>query len=436
MKILFILMILFSTYDKYGMAIPVGDRLVHMSPYKIIFLILVALYLLSYSVNGSTRTKGIFDRRLWRFMWLFVILQTAASIAGGFYTAGSIFASSEFYHFIQRSTFIFIPMLALKNKMPPREVLKWFIFSVLIHYAFIALQFISPLTYGAFVEFLHDPIKVDTSIGWGIHGVSRDFIGLQSSSNYGSFAASFGLLILVFTAKTSEHRLFVKSIVGFVILIVLLGPSRAVLIQVAVTLLVYLNRRHLLLRGSTFAWAALILIVAISVILVFGAPQLEDFSSLYRFTGERMVEGMGDYGKISILYYSLELFRMSPIVGWGQQKFRDLTYDLGNIAKATSETHFYFISVLVSTGLVGFILYLMLYFKILKALWKNRNRDYIIFSALFLGVSIYNFAYSAGHLDVFACFNGIAAYYALTWFRLKDAGPHEGIKPSDASLWS
>jgi hypothetical protein len=50
---------------------------------------------------------------------------------------------------------------------------------------------------------------------------------------------------------------------------------------------------------------------------------------------------------------------------------------------------------------------------IVRALWRRKERDYAVICGVFLGVSLYGFLYDAGHLDVFACFNGVAAYWAL-----------------------
>jgi len=48
-----------------------------------------------------------------------------------------------------------------------------------------------------------------------------------------------------------------------------------------------------------------------------------------------------------------------------------------------------------------------------RSLLRQRDREYSIVCGLFIGLGFYNVVYDAGGLDLFACFNGVAAYYAL-----------------------
>ncbi len=424
--ILFLLMVLFSTYDKFGFLVPIGGHSIHCSPYKALFIVLVILLAIDYSYKGRIRNKAVFNQQLYRFIWLFVLIQTFASLLGSIYTLGTVKLTSEIYYLVQRSTFIIIPLLALRYKLSPKSLLKFFMGAILIHYLFIALQFVSPVAYRTFVEYVFNPAKADNVVGWGINGVSQDFVGLQSTSNYGSFAAAFGLLMLAFTPKRLPGKLLILAVVFLSIFVTLFGPSRAVLIMVGVTLLVFIKKRRALSKASSYFRALAIAAILVCVFSLLGTPnlELEDFASINRFSSPS--KGY-NFGKLIILQYSLELFLQSPIVGWGRQRFSDISYPLGNVSPSMRVTHFYFLTTLISSGLVGFVLYLALFYRIVRALWQRKEKDYAIVCAMFIAVGVYNFVYDAGHLDVFACFNGIAAYYALLAINPKKHYSHEVI---------
>ena len=409
MGILFLLMILFSTYDKFGFLIPLGSRSIHFSPYKVLFIVLVILYAMDYLFKGRIRNKLVFNQQLYRFIWIYIILQTITSLLGSIYTSGTVILSSEIYYLIQRSTFIFIPLLALRCRIKPISLLKLFLVAIIIHYAFILLQFISPALYRSFAEFVYNPIKSDHTRFWGTERITLDFIGLQSSSNYGTFTAAFGLLMLPFIKKKNVFGKLLAFIIVFISLfIVFAGPARAVFIMGVVTLFIYLKKTNYFSKLSSYYKVFLLAVILIFGFSLFGTPKLENFFAIDKLVNPEIATG-SNIGKWILLYTSYEMVFVSPIVGWGQQRFLEISSAFGN----TDLQHFHFLSILVSTGLIGFTLYLAFFYRIVKSLWQSIEKDYAIVCAMYIGLFVYNLLYDAGHLDVFACFNGVVAYYAL-----------------------
>jgi O-antigen ligase len=118
-------------------------------------------------------------------------------------------------------------------------------------------------------------------------------------------------------------------------------------------------------------------------------------------------------GKLAIADYGLTLFAQSPIVGFGQRRFSEISAPLGNTRFTTSQTHSFALSTLLSSGLIGLAAYSAITLVLLMALWRKKGPDYSVLFGLFLGLNTYNLIYDAGGLDVFACFNGLVACYAL-----------------------
>src|SRR2546429_6688519 len=181
-------MMLMSSYDKSGIALGIGGRGVSVTIYKLIFVVLT-FWVVASLLMRRTPARVAIDRGLLKLIVTFVLVQTWASLVGGLITPGGIPVSAEIYYFIQRAHFLFIPLIALELRLSHRLVLALLVGAVLIHYAFIALQFASPGTYNAFAQSVADPLRQDNSLGWT--GEPLDFLGLQRTSNFEAFAAAF-----------------------------------------------------------------------------------------------------------------------------------------------------------------------------------------------------------------------------------------------------
>ena len=403
-------LILASVYDKSGLIVNLGQRSVSVSFFKLLFLALIVFYLLD-PVRSRRKFSASFDRRLFWLIAGFIVVQTITSFLGLYFAPGSVSIPSEIYYLIQRGSFLFIPMLALRYNMTPKSVLKVFIAAVILHDLFILLQFVSPVAYRSFAEWVNDPLRLDNGLGWTDR--SWNFIGLQTTSNYGSFVASFGLLVLAFTPRTLPQTIVKWTILLLAVSIALLGPARSVFIMTAVALLLFAKRTGRFSRFSTYFTILLFLTLVFSI-QIFGifTFRLKDFTSIHALVQPEVKEASTE-GKLRITHYGFQLFLQSPVVGWGQRPFSLISEPLGNQSYFTSETHSYALSTLLSTGLIGLIAYLAVFVGITKALWRNKSTDFAILGGMFIGLNIYNIIYDAGGLDVFACFNGVVAYYAL-----------------------
>jgi len=430
-QFLFLLLLLICTYEKSGIIVALGSRSISMAFGKFIWFAMIVLYAIDPVVTRRSFHKQVdFNYPLYRLFVVLVVVQTCASLFGLIVAPGKINISSEMYYFIQRAGVLVIPLLALRYHVSRKTVLKFFLISVVIHYIFIVLQFVSPSSYGSFVHAVNNPLRLDNSLGWGTSGaLSWAFVGLQRTSNYGGFAAVFGLLALGFSSHKLSYKLLKWVMVFMAIFVALMGFSRSVLIMMIIALIVYAKQRSLFSRISTYTKIVFLVVVGIVLfslnLVTLEVKQVASINGFYDYDGPGPYANVGkrssDIGKLALAKYGLRLFAQSPIVGWGQRRLGDIAIansfsrdEMDAIGGPNGQTHSYNLTLLLSTGLIGFIAYWILSLRILKILWKNHNRDYAIVCGLFAGLIVYNILYDAGSLEVFMCFNGVAAYYALT----------------------
>ena len=435
--ILFAIIILSSTYDKSGIIIGIGSRTIAVSIYKILFVGLIALFLTDCALR-PIKHKSVINKRLYQILVVFFVVQTAASLLGEFFAPGRLALSSEVYYLIQRMNFLFIPLIAWRYDISPKSVLRLFAIAIIVHYLFIILQFISPQFYMSFVERVADVVpsagmseleyittstRPDNAFLWDRQ--SLVFYGLQRTGNYGAFAGAFGLLLLGFAPRSLPNKVIKLIFVLVSIIVVLISGSRSVLIMALVALFLFSYRTKILSRKSSILLISVFFLILTGIWLV-GSLRVENFSSIYAFFDPNRLGS--NLGKLRIAAYGWQLFIQSPLVGWGQRSFSAISEFLGNLNFSTSQTHSYVLSTVLSSGLIGFATYLVVFAGIVRALWRRKEKDYVIVCSLFIGLGIYNIIYDAGGLDVFACFNGIAAYYAL-----QSKNP-DTIKPSKPSI--
>jgi hypothetical protein len=409
--ILFSLLVLSSTFDKFGVTVRTFSGSTSVSVYKLLFVTLILFYVVS--LRRSNKDKALVDVGLYRLIVAFVVIQTIASLLGSLVTPGDVPVSSEIYYLIQRSNVLFIPLFALRCNISPKSLLRLFVGAILIHYAFIGFQILFPSAYISFVQFLYSPIRSDNTLVWS--GETGVFYGLQRTANYGVFVAVFGLLIWGLTPRSLMGRALAWTVVLLSILLSVLGYSRATFLMVLFALLVlfwHLRRYLTYLHASV----GVMLLAGMFLLFLFTSTgmvnlQIEKLPSIDAFFSPEK-EG-ANLGKWAIVGYGSELFIQSPIVGWGQKRFLTYSYWVGNYSQSTSETHSFILTTILSSGSIGLIAYLVLFAGIVKALWQKNGKDCVIVCSIFVGLGLYNIVYDAGGLDVFGCFNGIASYYAL-----------------------
>jgi len=183
-----------------------------------------------------------------------------------------------------------------------------------------------------------------------------------------------------------------------------------VFLMTLVAAIILAKKRGVFQRKALY-FLAVVATLAVTILVWRGSLGLQNVGSLNAFVSEER-EG-STVGKVSNAKMGWELFKASPLVGYGARKFADLTLPLGNENAFQAESHSYVLSTVLGSGLIGFLAYVFAAAAMVRALWSGKSRALIVVCAMFVGLNIYNIVYDAGGLDVFACFNGIAAYFAV-----------------------
>ncbi len=406
-KLLVFVLIVGCTYDKSGFIASIGGRAVSLSYHQLLLLGAMGFAMLG-AILVPTSTRGQFHRPLFRLLIAFVVIQTLASLAGLYFAPGARNLSSEVYHFIQRAHFLVIPLLALRYQVSRRVLLKWFFAAIVVHLLAVAVQFGSPGMYRAAVDVVHNPIRLDNTYEW-IDELS--YIGLLRTGNYGQFTAVFGLVALAWTPKRRSTRLLRALVVAASLWIAVTGNSRSAVLMALVATTVFVLKTGALARLRSYAWLIVVVLTSGCVVMIV-RPPAQLAQAIYAFTDPD--RSGSNQGKLMIMDYGLTLFAGSPWVGYGARRFADLTEPLGNTSAFMTEAHSFALSTVLAGGLVGLVMYCLVFLGVARRLFRGTGKDDAVVFGLFLGLGLYNIIYDAGGLDVFATFNGVAAYYALT----------------------
>lgn len=407
-NVFFPLLMLCSVYDKSGLVFSFSGKTISISFFKTLLILIVLISIFDFKRGIRNKIKQNANKKYYVRYGILLILWTFSSFLGGVYTPGNIPITSEIYYFLQRVTYIIIPIIALKYRISTDRLLKFFIYGLFIHFLFVSLQYISTNTYFNFAHYVSDYIRKDNSFIWD--GKSIAIFGLQRTSHYGSLVVVFALLALNLRPRFFTGKFLIYIFILTSTCLILFSGTRSVLIMLITSYLIYLYKTGRFKRLKN--WIGLIWLLVIGVMFIaYFSLALQDFSSVYRFISTDSTGS--DYGKRMIIQYATQLFKDSPFWGWGQKNFAYITYDYGNRLISTSEVHFYYINILIKSGLVGLIANLIIIFTIIKALWNRKDHNAILVCSLYVGLCVYGVVYDAGGLDIFACFNGIAACFAL-----------------------
>ena len=195
-------------------------------------------------------------------------------------------------------------------------------------------------------------------------------IGGVLSNTYG-MAYSNAAICAAYFLVVRKKKIHSLSLFLFVFFALSTGSKKASLMAVAGVLFVVVFHYGLKRLYKTFLIGGIVLVIAWYVI------QLPIFNVAYQrltsyFTGEGNT--LSDNIRQDMVRFGWQLFKERPLFGYGLGSFQSLYY-------IKSYSHNNYIEVLVSGGLVGFVLYYAMYLlpvfmvflgKNKKAVWKNR----------------------------------------------------------------
>jgi len=211
---------------------------------------------------------------------------------------------------------------------------------------------------------------------WAVFDESKRTSGpLEYGPNQlAAFLAQFGMFFWAFARvlKRMKAKVLLYGLVGLTLVTTMYAFSRAAYIAVIVSALVLavLKDRKLLVVLGVFLlmWQA-----------VLPKAVTERVSMTHDQSG-KLDESAQE--RVDLWKQSQEIFMSSPVLGGGFG-----TFQYGEHRSNLKDTHNYFVKVLVETGVIGFLFFVVLLFQMMSAGWRlfRKGKEDPLFESLGLG---------------------------------------------------
>jgi hypothetical protein len=223
------------------------------------------------------------------------------------------------------------------------------------------------------------PLIANDIVKIGYIATAKEYAGRSAAfGDVNTFASYLVLFIpLVFTyflfSKNLISKLIYALLLGSTLLALVTTGSRGGMISLLIAISIYLYFLHgqrVITLPTIYGIIALFIVIGSITFML--APKVPKEILLERSDFNQLEKGMDYYtaGRTKVLREGLLLFSESPIYGHGAGTFMPLMKMKYGIAIVS---HNAYLTYLVETGIVGFLLYLIILVKIFKFAWKNLN---------------------------------------------------------------
>lgn len=246
--------------------------------------------------------------------------------------------------------------LSTKNKTSIILLISGF-FTVLIGY----IQF-----------FFYPSLKNLFYLGWDEH-LYRMFSSFLDPNFAGGFFALYFIFTLIFIKEYYNKKYFKKTVFIsilsiFTLIAIYLTYSRSALIMLAVSLITFL----VLIDKKRFV----IVSVLFLILMIFISPKS------FKTEGTNLSRTVSSEARITSVKQGLLIFEKSPVLGVGfnayryaQNKYLGLNNKYWQITHSGAGTDNSFVFVLATTGIIGFIAYIYLLYRIFKVAKQNIKKN-------------------------------------------------------------
>lgn len=314
---------------------------------------------------------------------LFILLGTASLLINSSGLSSGEFLTSAFYGIRWISMFL-LSIIVLNQPKKARRQILWmvFIFAALLSIAgFIQMQLLS--------DFNETTYELD--LGWDPHGGRLLATWFDPNLLGGLFAFTLPLLLGTALEKPTWRKYLIP--LGIIILTALaLTFSRSSYLALLTGLGVFglIRSRKLLIAGMVF----LLITVTIVPQLQARVQSLID-SAESVFTEDYTLPDQSSRERFEAWENGWKLFAKKPILGHGYNRYKyaaleeELIVDLEKHSASGSDSSL--LTILATTGILGFIPFITIYILLALAAWKNRRHGYAAgFLGAFTGLFIHS----------------------------------------------
>lgn len=288
--------------------------------------------------------------------------------------------------------------------------------------------------------------------GWTLGMVGSRLFGIYFNSNPAAFLACITIILaLVAVRQKFKGRYLYLANIGVQIVYILLTQCRSALIILGI--IIIMVGYYFLIRRKPYSnlkrMTMIISLIAIIATASFGGqymvkvvPQMQGIAAkeTSRFQMDRIVEAghlllSGNWdsfyqglaivdevsnGRISLTKAALDIWHTEPVIGVGANNFKKIgkveTDALEYWAVQVVHSHNVFLEALVSTGVIGFVLFVIFFLKtllmIFDVLKRSRNKEVYFIVLMFSMIVLSEFIGSLSDYGVFYIYSLSAT---LSW---------------------
>ena len=221
-------------------------------------------------------------------------------------------------------------------------------------------------------------------LGWDNH-LYRLFSTFLDPNFVGAFFVLYLIFIAGFLFAKNKKNLLIKIFLPALTLIaIFLTYSRSALLMLITSGITFF-----ILSGKKKFIIYLLLLIGVYIVLA---------SPFFYVENINLFRSYSSFQRISDLKKGLTIFKDHPIIGVGFDSYRYAQYryhyeypNTPNPVHDASGTDSSFIFILATTGVIGFIAYLNLWYQLAKKAWKVKNRFSLIFITSVIGLFINSF---------------------------------------------
>lgn len=189
---------------------------------------------------------------------------------------------------------------------------------------------------------------------------------INQANTFGMMNATTCIVAFYYLFYRKRFKLFHIVILVLAFLFAMSSGSRKALLMMCIGILFLVYKRYGI--RQIYKLVAIVTVLIITFIVIIQLPMFEFISERVEQTVEVVLgTGKGDNSsklRINMIKDGWDIFKKRILTGYGADNYRLLT-------RYRTYSHNNFIEILVDFGLVGFILYYLIYWNSLKNLWKT-----------------------------------------------------------------
>ena len=327
----------------------------------------ISIFLFDKKYNDVLNIKSFFKFK----PFLFLILFIGWGLLSYFYAINSTEVIIKFIRWIQLPLSLLILMIFIRGNRLDFLIIT----SMIVAFVLLIELYFSYSTYFDLIKF--------TRYNFSYANIIKGATGNKNINAASVLIKAPFVILLFFRFKTFIIKLFLAIIVGLSFFLVLILSARAAIISLIIISLLLLVKFIIYYvsnkRDDQWLSMSLIMISILLPILLFSVKYSSNSASIVNRVSTINTEDTSTQQRIRYYQHSVTQLFNNPMlgVGSGNWKIKSIEYDKKNVRGYTIpyHTHNDFLEIGAELGLIGLLLYLMIFFKPLVTVLKRKTLE-------------------------------------------------------------